>query len=113
MLLKFRMTRRVGPKWTDASLSDGMPSGFSTPGYARFTSEPVPVQDLPDAGLNQYGNLEARGTLRIGCLRVADAIARGAVDGWVELEVEVGNRNKSMRRQGLFPCYLNESEALP
>lgn len=108
--MRFRITKIVKGKWTDASLSDCMPDVFFTPGHVELvTVDEFPVGALPSAECQQFGHDTARGVLAM-TLRTASRLIRPLeVGGEIDIDVEMCRlRNKVHRKCGTFKMYLSQ-----
>ena len=108
--MRFRITKIVKGKWTDASFSDCMSDCFFTPGHVDLvTVDEFPVGALPSAECRQFGHDTAHGVLAM-TLRTASRLIRPLeVGGEIDIDVEMCRlRNKVHRKCGTFKTYLSQ-----
>lgn len=81
-------------------------SGFRVPGKVVLrTVDPVPVNLLPAADLNQYGHVVADGSVRIHPKDAERLLGREPKKGdRIVVETAVAYRNRGMRKGGFFHC---------
>ena len=102
MQIELVVTRVKSPSYVE--LNDF--SGYRVPGRVSLrTVNPVPVDQLPGATLNQYGHTTAVGSAQLhpeDAKRLFGHMPRRG--DRIVVETAVAHRNRGMRRGGTFNC---------
>ena len=103
MTIELIVTKIVDARYIDLNDFDG----FYVPGRVNLkTVSPVPVSELPDADLIQFGHEYANGSAKLSLKTARYLFGHDPIIGeHIKVEARVANRNRGMRKGGFFYLY--------